>query len=399
MPPFCDRLTVRQYSIGTSQISHIPGQNRASPAFSRCLNVLDWIWEVGEVIDYRLLGPLEIVVDGHALDVGGRKQLALLAILLLHANQPVPRDVLIDQLWGEHPPAQPDHAVDVYIWRLRRTLDPVAQRPCVLTRPRGYVLEASPEQIDLVMFEHLARAGERSLAAGEVAKAAGQLQEALGLWRGTPLADFTDETFAQAEIIRLEELHAEVVETRIDTDLALGKHARLVGELENIVATQPLRERPYQQLMIALYRCGRQAEALAVYQRARRALVDELGIEPGQQLRELELAILRQDQSLELSGQLAAPRSVLGEPQPGRAGLTSVGAGRRLLAAGGALGIDARAGGSGNRPRNRPTQPERGLACDDRRCNGTSQRCGDWGWATKRDRVRGRGCLGHRQRR
>ena len=114
------------------------------------------------MIDYRLLGPLEVTVDGHALDVGGLKQRALLAILLLHANQPVPRDVLIDQLWGEHPPTGPDHAMDVYIWRLRKTLDPAAGNPCVLTRAGGYQLQAAPEQVDLARFEHLAQTGERS---------------------------------------------------------------------------------------------------------------------------------------------------------------------------------------------------------------------------------------------
>src|SRR5215468_4581962 len=262
---------------------------------STCLTVFGG----GEVIDYRLLGPFAAASCGPALDVGVLKQRALLAILLLHANQAVHRDVLIDQLWGEHPPAGADHAVGVYIWRLRKTLDPVAGSPCVLTRAGGYLLQVTPEQVDVARFGRLAEDGHRSLAAGDATRAAGQLREALALWRGSPLADFKDEAFAQAEITRLEKLRAEVVEDRIEADLALGQHARVVSELEAVVAAHPLRERPYQQLMIALYRCGRQAEALAVYQSARRVLVDELGIEPGPGLKRIERAILQQDVSLD----------------------------------------------------------------------------------------------------
>jgi ABC-type transport system substrate-binding protein/DNA-binding SARP family transcriptional activator len=291
------------------------------------------------VIDYRLLGPLEVTAGGHALDVGGLKQRALLAILLLHANQPVPRDVLIEQLWGERPPAGPDHAVDVYVWRLRKTLDPVAGSPCVLTRAGGYLLRVAPEQVDLVRFDHLAHDGQGSLAAGRADRAAGQFREALALWRGPPLADFRGEAFAQAEITRLEKRRAEVAEDRIEADLALGQHARVVGELEAIVASQPLRERPYQQLMVALYRCGRQADALAVYQDARRTLVDELGIEPGQRLRQLERAILQQDSSLELPTRRAATRAVAPGPGTARAWFTGIGGRRRLVAAAGGLAL------------------------------------------------------------
>jgi YVTN family beta-propeller protein len=253
------------------------------------------------VIDYRLLGPFEVALDGHVLDVGGLKQRALLAILLLHPNQAVHRDVLIDQLWAERPPAGADHAVGVYIWRLRKTLDPVAGSPCVLTRAGGYLLQVGQEQVDIARFERLADDGQRCLAAGQASRAAGQLREALVLWRGSPLADFRFEPFAQAEIARLEELRAGVVEDRIEADLALGRHAHLVGELEALVAADPLRERLHEQLMVALYRCGRQADALAAYQKARRALAEELGIEPCQPLRQLERAILDQDPSLDPS--------------------------------------------------------------------------------------------------
>ena len=306
------------------------------------------------MIDYRLLGPFEVASDGHVLDVGGLKQRALLAILLLHANQAVHRDVLIDQLWGEHPPAGADHAVGVYIWRLRKTLDPVAGSPCVLTRAGGYLLQVTPEQADVARFGRLAEDGHRCLAAGDASRAAGQLREALALWRGSPLADFKDETFAQAEITRQEKLRAEVVEDRIEADLALGQHARVVSELEAVVAAHPLRERPYQQLMIALYRCGRQAEALAVYQSARRVLVDELGIEPSPALQRVERAILEQDASLEPPPR-AAPAVALGQAREER--FSRIVAARRVrlaAAVGGSLALIAALLWAGSGPRASP---------------------------------------------
>jgi len=250
------------------------------------------------VICYRLLGPLEVTVDGTAVDLGGLKQRALLAILLLHANQPVHRDVLTDQLWDEHPPAGAEHAVNVYIWRLRKVLQAASGTPGVVTRQGAYLLQAAEEQVDVALFERLADQGRRALSAEAHGRASAVLGEALALWRGAPLADFRFEPFAQAEIARLEELRASVVEDRIEADLALGHHAHLVGELEALVAADPLRERLHQQLMTALYRCGRQADALAAYQKARRTLAEELGIEPCQPLRQLERAILDQDPSL-----------------------------------------------------------------------------------------------------
>jgi YVTN family beta-propeller protein len=251
------------------------------------------------VIGYRLLGPLEVTVDGTAVDLGGLKQRALLAILLLHANQPVHRDVLVDRLWGEHPPAGAVHAVNVYIWRLRKTLKAAGGTLAVVTRQGAYLLQAAEEQVDVAVFERLAAEGRRALAAEAAGRASAVLGEALALWRGAPLADFRFEPFAQGEIARLEELRAGVVEDRIEADLALGCHVRVVGELEALVAANPLRERLHQQLMVALYRCGRQADALAAYQKARRMLAEELGIEPCQQLRQLERAILDQDPSLD----------------------------------------------------------------------------------------------------
>src|SRR5215475_1574845 len=238
------------------------------------------------------------MVDGTAVDLGGLKQRALLAILLLHANQPVQRDVLVDQLWGEHPPAGAEHAVNVYIWRLRKALQAGSGTEGVVTRQGAYLLQAAEEQVDVALFERLADQGRQALAAQAPGRASAVLGEALALWRGAPLADFRFESFAQAEIARLEKLRAEVTEDRIEADLALGRHAHLVGELEALVAADPLRERLHQQLMVALYRCGRQADALAAYQKARRTLAEELGIEPCQPLRQLERAILEQDPSL-----------------------------------------------------------------------------------------------------
>ena len=291
------------------------------------------------MIDYRLLGPLEVACDGCVLDLGGRKQRILLAILLLHANQPVHRDVLIDHIWGEHPPAGPDHAVDVYIWRLRKTLDPVAGNPCVLTQPGGYLLQVTREQVDVARFERLAEDARRLLAAAAAVRAAAGFREALALWRGAPLADFRNEAFAQAEIARLEQRRTEVVEDRIDADLALGHHCALIGELEALVAAQPLRERPYQQLMIALYRSGRQADALAVYRKARRALVDELGIEPGQPLRRLERAILRQDPSLEPPSREVAATALASAAEAAPSSPAGPIRRRRLLAVAAALAV------------------------------------------------------------
>ncbi len=251
------------------------------------------------MIDYRLLGPIEAGIDGRVLDIGGQKQRALLAVLVLSANQPVSRDVLVNRLWGERPPAGAQHTLEVYISRLRKALEPAAGGPVVLTRAGAYVLQAAGERIDMRRFERLAGEGRQALAEDAPGRAAADLREALALWRGAPLADVSDEPFAQAEIARLEELRAGAIEDRIEADLARGRHGDVVGELEALAAAHPLRERLYQQLMIALYRCGRQAEALAVYYSARKTLVEELGIEPGPDLKRVERAILQQDVSLD----------------------------------------------------------------------------------------------------
>ena len=187
----------------------------------------------------------------------------------------------------------------------------------VLTRPGAYLLRAAGERIDVRRFERLAGEGRRALAANAPGQAAADLREALALWRGEPLADIGHEQFAQPEIARLEELRAGAIEDRIEADIALGRHADVVGELGALVAAHPLRERLYQLLMIALYRCGRQAEALAVYQSARSVLVQELGIEPNPGLKRVERAILEQDASLERSPR-AASRDAPGALRDGR---------------------------------------------------------------------------------
>ena len=251
------------------------------------------------MIDYRLLGPIEAGVDGRVLDIAGHKQLALLAVLVLRANQPVSRDVLVDWLWGEHPPPGVQHTLDVHISRLRKTLESAAGQQVVLTRPGAYLLRAAADNVDMRQFERLAEEGHRALAENAPDRAAAELSEALALWRGAPLADVSDEAFAQPEIARLNDLRMGIIEDRIEADLALGRHGGVVSELGALVAEHPLRERLYQLLMVALYRCGRQADALAAYQKARRTLADELGIEPCQQLRQLERAILDQDPSLD----------------------------------------------------------------------------------------------------
>jgi YVTN family beta-propeller protein len=305
------------------------------------------------VIDYRLLGPLEAGIDGRAVEIGGKRQRVLLTILLLSANEPVSRDVLIDRLWGECPPAGAQHTLEVYVSRLRKAFEPAAgDSGVVLTRPGAYLLRAPSGRIDVKRFERLAEEGRRTLAADAPGRAARHFREALALWRGAPLAEVSDEPFAQAEIARLNELRASVIEDRIEADLALGRHEDVVSELDALVAACPLRERLYQQLMIALYRCGRQAEALAVYRSARRVLAEELGIEPGPGLKRLERAILEQDVWLEPPAPASGPPRIVppGSQQRGRAyraRLLTV-AGAVLVAL--ALLISGSSGSGGPRP-------------------------------------------------
>jgi DNA-binding SARP family transcriptional activator len=244
-------------------------------------------------LEVRLLGPVEARIAGADVALGGLKPRTLLAVLALEPGRVVSVDQLVEAIWPGEPPGSAAHAVQVYVSQLRKALG-----PAIATRAPGYALELEPASIDLHRFSQLAQEGRVALEASDAAGAEVALREALALWRGPALADFAYEPFAQTEIARLDELRTVVLEERIDADLALGRHAELVPELEALVQAQPLRERPRGQLMLALYRSGRQADALAAYRDARRTLVDELGIDPGPELRELEAAILRQDESL-----------------------------------------------------------------------------------------------------
>jgi DNA-binding SARP family transcriptional activator len=249
------------------------------------------------VVEFRVLGPVEAVVDGRSVSLPAAKPRALLALLLLRRNRVVPIDELIDELWGDDPPETAAKALQVYVSQLRKAIG--ADR--VLTKSPGYSLRVDEGELDLDAFERLISEGRERLAAGDPRAAAGHLQEALELWRGPALAEFRSEAFARDAGARLEESRLAAVEDRIDADLALGRHDRLVGELEELVAQHPLRERLHAQLMLTLYRAGRQADALDLYRRTRESLVDELGIEPSAELQELERAILRQDPELKVA--------------------------------------------------------------------------------------------------
>ena len=227
---------------------------------------------------FGILGPFEVIDDhGRVVALGGPKQRAVLAILLLHAGEVVSSERLIDELWGERAPASAAKTLQVYVSKLRKALGDGV----LVTRGGGYVLQSDRGEVDVDRFQALLVAGRRALQTGDPRGAGESLREALGLWRGPPLSDFAYEPFAQGEIARLEEARVAALEDRIDAELALGEDAGLIGELEALVREHPLRERLCGQLMLALYRSGRQAEALDAYQRAREQLTGELGLEPG----------------------------------------------------------------------------------------------------------------------
>jgi len=239
------------------------------------------------VLEFRILGPLEVLDGKTPVPLGGRNQRALLTALLLRANAPVSTERLVDQLWGEHPPRTATTSLQNSVHQLRKLLG----SGLLLTRPTGYMLELDADQLDLTRFERLVREARSA----EPEQTALLFRQALGLWRGPPLADLESETFAQTEIQRLEDLRLGVLEERIAADLELGADAELVAEVEFLVRAQPLRERLRGHLMLALYDCGRQAEAIAAFHDARRTLIDELGIEPGPELQTVFRSILRQD--------------------------------------------------------------------------------------------------------
>jgi DNA-binding SARP family transcriptional activator/nucleotide-binding universal stress UspA family protein len=276
------------------------------------------------VLEFRILGPLEVVGEAGPIRLAGPKQRATLAILLLNANRVVSVERLADDLYSGAAPVTAVTQVQRQISELRKALGFAS---VIETRSPGYVIRLSAGQLDLDHFQLRAEEAGRALARGEARSAADLLREALGLWRGAPLADLAYESFAQTSINRLGELRLAALEQRIDAELALGSHAELVGELEQLVAEHPLQERLSGQLMLALYRSGRQAEALDVYRATRDRLVDELGIEPTPALHQLERAILAQDSSLDLE---QAASTGEGRAEPDRAVLVLPSADDRL---------------------------------------------------------------------
>ena len=280
------------------------------------------------VVEIRILGPLEVVEDGRPVVVAAPKVRALLAVLLLHRGEVVSTDRLIDALWGERASPTAAKTVQVYVSNLRKALGD----GLLVTEGRGYLLQTEPGQVDVDRFEALVAQGRPALDQGDALTAAALLREALGVWRGPALADFAYEPFAQAEIARLDEARLGALEDRIDADLAVGEHARVVGELEALVREHPVRERLRGQLMLALYRSGRQADALQAYRDARRQLLDELGLEPGRALQELEQAILLHDPALDAPGRPAARRAPATAKRTVRGGVLIAAAGALLLA-------------------------------------------------------------------
>lgn len=287
-----------------------------------------------------MLGQVEAWRDGHRVELGGRKQRAVLSALLVRAGRVVSQDQLIDDLWPDEPPARAAATVQVFVSNLRRALEPERPRgtpsSVLVTATPGYALHA--EAVDAHEFVRLVDEGRAALADEDAERAAGLLARASGLWRGPALADVADAPFAQAEAARLEELRLGCVEDRVDAELALGRHTGVVAELEQHVAAHPLRERARAQLVLALYRCGRQADALAAYATGRRILRAELGLEPGAPLQALHRAVLAQDPALDW----APPAPVLhgasplpdGPDEPGRVLVVDdSGTNRRLLAA------------------------------------------------------------------
>jgi DNA-binding SARP family transcriptional activator len=272
-------------------------------------------------MEFGVLGPLQVRSDGRPIQVGAPMQRTLLAALLLHANQVVAAEQLIDYLWGQTPPPSARTTLQNYILRLRRLLPARPERAAgqlLVTTAPGYLLQLRPGELDLDRFQRLVADARASTTQGQTERAAGLLRDALALWRGPPLCDVASEPLGRRHLPRLEDQRLAALEARIDAELGLGLHGELTGELQGLVDEQPLRERFRAQLMLALYRCGRQAEALEVYRSSWRLLADELGIQPGPELRRLEHAVLCEDPSLDLPASVAAgrrPTAPIGPPQ------------------------------------------------------------------------------------
>ena len=315
--------------------------------------------------EFGILGPLEVSRGGRAVPLGGPRQRAVLALLLLEANRVVSMDRLAEDVWGGDPPEGGVTTLQTYVFHLRRALEPDRLRGTaggiLVTRDHGYLLHVDHEHLDAAVFEEGFAAGRATLEEGRYAEAAQTLRAALELWRGPVLANLADYAFTRPEAARLEELRLAALEARIDADLALGRHHALSAELDGLVRDHPLRETQHGQLMLALYRCGRQADALAAYRRARDLLADELGIDPGEPLRRLHAAVLAHDRALDWAGPPAlvdgqradAPAStaaLAAAPAPGSSRQAAAGSGelawprrraRRQLAIGSALAVAA----------------------------------------------------------
>src|SRR5437763_3425688 len=262
-------------------------------------------------MEYRILGPLEVADEGEPVPLGRLKERLVLAVLLLHANEFVSRERLIDELWGESPPPTARKAVNVYVSQLRKALTRSGRDP-IATAAGGYWLGVGAEELDVEHVRRLLATAHERTAAGELEEAAGLLREALALWRGPTRAGLLLESHGRDEVAQLDELRLTALMDRVDCDLALGRHEDVLGELHVLVGEHPLRERLRAQLMLALYRADRQAEALDAYRQARDVLVDELGIEPSPVLQRLQQEVLIQDPALELPAGIAAPDGFAG---------------------------------------------------------------------------------------
>jgi DNA-binding SARP family transcriptional activator len=267
-------------------------------------------------MEFRILGPLEVVHDGRSLALGGSQERALLALLLLSANRVVSAERLAEDLWGEHPPEGATQALRVGVSRLRKALREAGADGVLVTQAPGYLIRVEPEALDAARFEARLARGREQAAAAKHEEAAATLKEALSFWRGPALADLPDAPFARGEAARLEETRLAGIEERVEADLACGRHGELTAELDALTRAHPLRERLWAQRMIALYRSGRQAEALRAYQELRRILGEELGIEPSAPLCRLESAILRHEAELDWLGPERAPVAAPGTPEP-----------------------------------------------------------------------------------